>query len=83
MRKPTFCLGKNKAVTAKLIRVFVFATQIIQFLFFLILKVPASSHPFCFACTVQFVSDLFGNHIVGFLTTRLIWLCIEFLLAAL
>ena len=47
MRKPTFCIGKNKAVTAKLIRVFVFATQIVQFLFFLILKVPVSSHPFC------------------------------------
>ena len=43
MGKPTICLGENKgadqlrsnAVTAKLISAFVFATRIVQFLFYL------------------------------------------------
>ena len=53
-------------VTAKLISAFVLATWIVQFLYFLNKKIPASSHLLC-ACTARFVSNLFGNHIVGFL----------------
>ena len=69
MRKPEFCVYENKgadsfAVTAKLISAFVFATRIEQFLYFLNLKFPSLT--FC-ACTARFVSDLVGNHIVGFL----------------
>ena len=48
------------AVTAKLISAFVFATQIVQFLFFLNPKFTAS----CIFCA-RFVSDLLGNHIHG------------------
>ena len=57
MGKPKICLGENKgadqlrsnckasfAVTAKLISAFVFATQIVQFLFYLNPKFQASSH---------------------------------------
>ena len=67
MGKPTICIGENKdadqlAVTAKLISAFVFATRIVQFLFYLNPKFQASS---------SFVSDLDGNHIVGFPTRRL------------
>ena len=57
MRKPTICMCENKDAD-QLISVVVFATQIVHFLFFLNLK-------FC-----RFVSDLFGNHIVGFLTRQ-------------
>ena len=55
------------AVTAKLICAFVFATRIVQFLFYLNPKFLASSSFLC----CRFVSDLFGNHIVGFPTRRL------------
>ena len=74
------------AVTAKLITSFVFATRIVPFLYFLNLnleenfKFPLLSKKifqplaiFC-ACTAWFVADLFGNNIVGFLMTRLIFL---------
>ena len=50
MRKPAFCIyAKTKTqissmVTAKLISAFVFATRIVQFLFYLNLKFQASSH---------------------------------------
>ena len=49
MRKPDFCICENKdadqfAVTAKLISAFDFATQIVQFLYFLNPKFQASSH---------------------------------------
>ena len=49
MRKPTFCICENidadpSAVTAKLISAFVFATQIVQSLFFLNPKYQASSY---------------------------------------
>ena len=54
-------------VTAKLIRAFVFAKWMVQFLFFLKLKFPAA-RVFC-TCTTHFVLNLFGNHIVGFLMT--------------
>ena len=49
MRKPVFAYAKTKtqisfAVTAKLISTFVFATQIVQSLYFLNTKFQASSH---------------------------------------
>ena len=50
MRKPDFCIyAKTKAqiscaVTAQLISAFIFATQTVQFLYFLNLKYQASSH---------------------------------------
>ena len=53
------------AVTAKLISAFVFATWMVQSLYFLNPKFRAS--------IARFVSDLVRNHIVGFLMTRLIW----------
>ena len=47
----------------KLFCAFVFTSQILQFLYFL-------NSIFC-TCKAQFVSDLFGNNIIGFLMTRL------------
>ena len=52
MRKPTICIWEPKAqisfaVTAKLISTFVFATWIVQYLYFLNPKFPASSHFLC------------------------------------
>ena len=50
MRKPTICICETKdpqvsfAITAKLISASVFATWIVQSLYFLNLKFPASSH---------------------------------------
>ena len=49
MRKPTFCICEIKdadqlVVTAKLISAFVFATQIVQSLYFINPKFQASSH---------------------------------------
>ena len=54
MRKTTICIGENKAadqlrgisfaVTAKLISAFVFATWIVQSLFYLNTKFPASNN---------------------------------------
>ena len=52
MGKPTICIGENKdadqlAVTAKLIIAFVFATRIVQLLFYLNPKFQASSSFLC------------------------------------
>ena len=58
VRKPDFCLCENK-VAAKLISAFVFATRIVQFLFFLNPKFQLLAH-FC-DCTGRFVSDLGGH----------------------
>ena len=64
-------------VTEKLIIAFIFATQIVQFFYFLNPKFPVYSNllalyrPVCF-CAAQFVSDLLKKHIVGFLLMRLI-----------
>ena len=58
MRKPDFCLCKNKGAY-QLCSYFVFATWIVQFLFFLNPKFQASSN-LC-RCTGRFVSDLIGN----------------------
>ena len=45
MRKPAFCICKNQdAVIAQLISAFVFATKILQSLYFLDPKFQASSH---------------------------------------
>ena len=62
MRKPTICVCQSKrrrpascVVTAKLISAFVFATKIVQLLFFLNLLAI-----FC-GCTGRFVMDLGGN----------------------
>ena len=76
MGKPTICIGENK--DADQLRgnreaefsAFVFATLIVRFLFYLNPKIQASIALFC-ACTGRFVSDLFGNNIVGFPTRRL------------
>ena len=77
MGKPAICTGENKGadqlhgntITAKLIGAFVFATRIVQFLFYLNPKFQASN------CIGWFVSDMFKNHIVCFLMRRLIlWL---------
>ena len=60
MRKPTICIyTKIKAqisfaVTGKLISVFVFATLMIQFIYFLNTKFPASSHLLCLYSLVCF-----------------------------
>ena len=49
VRKPAFCICENKGadqlrITAKLISIFVFATQIVQPLYFLNTKFQASNH---------------------------------------
>ena len=47
MKKPDFCICENKdadQLRSKLISAFVFATRIVQFLFYLNMKVQASSH---------------------------------------
>ena len=65
MRIPAFCICENKdadqlrfAVTAKLISAFVFATWIVQSLFYLN---PKSQDSILCGCTARFVSDLVGN----------------------
>ena len=50
MGKPTICIGENKG--AKLISAFVFATRIVQFLFYLNPKFQASSSFLCLYRTV-------------------------------
>ena len=66
MRKPAFCnYAKTKpqiscAVTTQLISAFVFATQIVQSLYYLNLNFQACSHHLT-GCTARFVSDLIGN----------------------
>ena len=57
MRKPAFRICENK-IEHQLISAFVFATQIVQSLYFLNPKFQASI--FC-GCTARFVSDLVGN----------------------
>ena len=61
------------AVTAKLISAFVFTTRIVQFLFYLNLKFQASNSFLLLVCAGRFVSNLWGNHIVGFSMRRLIY----------
>ena len=65
MRKPAFCICENKDAdqlrsnTAKLISAFVFATQIVESLFFLN---PNFKPLAIFSdCTARFVSDLVGT----------------------
>ena len=59
----------QKTVTAKLISIFVLATRIVQFLYFLNTKFPDNE---ILAIFCAFVSELFGNHIVGILMLLLI-----------
>ena len=66
MRKPDFAYAKTKAqiscaVIELLIGAFVFATRIVQFLFYLNPKFPASSPTLFYDCTNRFVSELVGN----------------------
>ena len=67
------------AVTAKLISAFVFATRIVQSLYFLN---PKFKHlAFFFDCTARFVSDLVGNPEDGFLmrlilTYKICYMCL-------
>ena len=74
MGKPTICIGENK--DADQLRGNREANQRFCFRYTdstipLLSKTKISSL-FC-ACTAQFVSDLFGNHIVGFPTRWLIY----------
>ena len=57
MRKPTFCICENKGAdqlrsNCEADHTFVFATWIVQFLYFLNPKFPASSHLLCLYSTV-------------------------------
>ena len=72
MRKPTICICENKGAD-QLISAFVFPTRIVQLDSTISLLSKSKIHLsiFC-SCTARFVSDLFGNHIVGFLMTWLI-----------
>ena len=77
-RKPTICICENKdadQLTAKMISAYVFASRIVQFLYFLNLHNFHLLTIFC-DCTGRFVLDLVGTHIVGFLTHMLI--CFEY-----
>ena len=68
MRKPAFCLCKNKGADqlhGYLISTFVFATKIVQSLFFLNPKNFKSLAIFC-SCTAIFMSDLVRNTEDGF-----------------
>ena len=56
----------------KLISAFVFATRIVQVLYFLNPKLNFMPLTIFYDCTAQFVSDLVRTQIVGFLTHRLI-----------
>ena len=57
MGKPTICIGENKGAdqlrsTAKLISAFVFATRLVQFLFYVYPKFQASSTFLCLCSSV-------------------------------
>ena len=69
MGKPTIYIGENKGADP-LISAFVFVPRIVKFLFYLNPKFKPLAI-FC-DCTDRYVSDLFGNHIVGVPTRRLI-----------
>ena len=65
MRKPAFCICENKAagqscaVTMQMISAFVYATKMVQSLYFLNWKIETLTI-FC-GCTARFVSDHLGN----------------------
>ena len=59
MRKPAFCICENKDTDQLLISAFVFATRIVQSLYYLGPKFLASSH--FRGCTARVVSDLVEN----------------------
>ena len=68
MRKLTFCISQNKGADQLCSNCE--ADQRLCFRFYVQNFQPLAI--FC-VCTARFVSDLFGNHIVGFLTRRLIY----------
>ena len=75
MRKPTFCICKNKGTDqvrsnceADHRLCFCYTDSTIPTLSKSEISKPLAI--FC-ACTARFVSDLFGNHVVGFLKKRL------------
>ena len=74
MRKPAFCIGENKDADQPRSNgeasAFVFATQIVQSLFYLNPKFKPLAI-FC-SCTAWFVSDQVGNQNVSFPTMGLI-----------
>ena len=68
MRKQTFCICRNKGAHQQRL-CFRYTDSTLP----LLSKSKTSSlEPFC-ACTARSVSDLFGNHVAGFLITRLTW----------
>ena len=78
MGKPTICIGENKdfAVTAKLISAFVFATRIVQFLFYLNPKFQASSSFLCLYRSVC-VGPVRKPHCWFFHETARIFACVH------
>ena len=82
MGKPTICIGENKG--ADQLRSNCEADQHLCFRYSdstipLLLKSNFKLLALFCACTGRFVSDLFGNHIVGFPTRRLIFWCSKFI----
>ena len=76
MGKPTICIGENK--DADQLRGYREADQRLCFRYTDSTIPPLQNFKLlaCFcACTGRFVSDLFGNHIVGFPTRWLIYMC--------
>ena len=76
MEKPTICIGENKDADqlrgnreANQRLCFRYSDSTIPLLLSRNFKIQAL---FC-ACTGRFMSDMFGNHIVGFPTRRLIY----------
>ena len=83
MRKPTFCICENKDTDqlggnrkADEGHCFHYRNTVVQFFYLLNPKFLASS-----CAAVWFVSDLVGNHNVGLLMSRLIYLCFFQLIA--
>ena len=72
MEKPAVSICENKG-TDQLICAFVFATRILQSLYFLHTKFQASSHLLWLYS--WFMSEQVTNHCVGFPTIRLIYVC--------
>ena len=74
MGKPTICIGENKDAdqlrgNREADQRLFFASRIVQFLLYLTQNFKLLA---CFCdCTGRFMSDLVGNHIVGFPTRRL------------
>ena len=70
MRKQHFCICENKGTDQRLCFRYMDSSTFLEDSTFYIQNFQ-SVDIFC-ACTARFVSNLFGNHIVGFLMTLLI-----------